>query len=242
MTISKYMTEKLQKVLARAGVASRRVIETWIAAGRVTVNGKIATIGERVSSDAKICVDGKLIKFTSATEPTHVLLYHKPAGEICSRKDPEGRDSVFDHLPKLKIGRWIVVGRLDFNTSGLLLFTNDGELANRLMHPASEIEREYAVRVKGKIDDALLQRLQNGVMLEDGIARFNAIKDAGGEGANHWYHVVVKEGRNRLVRRLWESQNITVSRLMRIRFGNITLPRSLRAQQWMEIDAEQLIG
>jgi len=234
------MIEKLQKVLARAGFGSRRGIEKLIAEGRITVGGKVAKLGDRVDSDVQIKIDGKRINLPDDNLETRVIIYHKPVGEICSRNDPEGRPSVFDHLPKLHRSRWVAIGRLDFNTAGLLLFTNDGELANRYMHPSSEIEREYAVRVYGEVDDIILQQLLKGVRLEDGMARFQSIDDAGGEGRNHWYHVVVKEGKNRLVRRLWESQNVTVSRLIRVRFGNVTLPRSLPAGRWAEIDPKDI--
>lgn len=232
-------TEKLQKVLARAGVASRRELERWIADGRISIDGKQATLGDRVTSNEKIRIDGKQINLKVSLESkTKMLIYYKPEGEICSKDDPEGRTTVFDCLPNLQQGRWVMVGRLDINTSGLLLFTNDGELAHRLMHPSYEFEREYAVRVKGDVDKAMLSKLRNGVELEDGFAKFDTITDAGGEGLNHWYHVTLKEGRNREVRRLWESQNITVSRLTRIRFGDITLPRSTKRGRWEYIDKE----
>lgn len=235
------MSEKLQKVLARAGLGSRRTIETWIAAGRITINGNTAKLGDRVDTDAKICIDNRPVKL-SILEPIYprVILYNKPEGQICARHDPEGRPTVFEHLPFLQRGRWVMIGRLDFNTLGLLLFTTDGELANRLMHPSSEIEREYAVRVFGHVNDEMIQRLHKGVHLEDGMARFDDIVDAGGDGSNHWYHVVVKEGKNRLVRRLWESQGVTVSRLTRVRFGNIALPRSLRPGRWEELEPHLL--
>jgi len=223
------MSEKLQKILANAGLGSRRAIEEWIKAGRVKLNGKVAELGARASIADKIEVDDHLIRITPANEePPAVLLYHKPAGEVCTRSDPEGRPTVFDNLPRLRNKRWIIVGRLDLNTSGLLLFTTDGELANRLMHPSYAIEREYAVRVWGEVDQTILTNLQQGVMLEDGEAHFDKIVDAGGSGKNHWYHVTLKEGRNREVRRLWESQGVTVSRLIRVRYGNVILPRDLR--------------
>lgn len=224
------MSEKIQKVLARAGLGSRRTIETWITAGRIKVNGAIAKLGDRITAKAAVSIDGKPVKLATAKELPRVLLYHKPEGEICTRKDTEGRISVFDRLPKLHQGRWVSVGRLDITTSGLLLFTDNGELANRLMHPSSEVEREYAVRIFGEVTPAMLQRLLKGVMLEDGKSRFVSIHEvaAQGSGANRWYRVVLKEGKNRLVRRLWESQGVTVSRLMRLRYGDITLPRSLK--------------
>lgn len=223
------MSERLQKILANAGLGSRRAIEEWIKEGRIKLNGKIAELGAKATINDKIELDGRLIQFTRhLNEQPSVLIYHKPVGEICSRSDPEGRPTVFANLPRIKNKRWINIGRLDLNTSGLLLFTTDGELANRLMHPSYEIVREYAVRVWGEVDNTILTNLQQGVMLDDGLARFHTIKDAGGSGKNHWYHVTLLEGRNREVRRLWESQGVTVSRLIRIRFGNIILPRDLR--------------
>lgn len=236
------MTEKIQKVLANAGLGSRREIENWLREGRISVNGQPAKLGDRMTTDDKVRVDGREIQLIkSSAKKTRVLLYHKPEGEICSRSDPEKRPTVFDHLPMLRNGRWICVGRLDFNTSGVLLLTNDGELANRLMHPSSQIEREYAVRVQGLLTPAMLKILKKGVQLEDGVARFEEIKDAGGEGTNHWYHVLVKEGRNRLVRRLIESQpGLKVSRLIRIRFGSITLPRLLKRGKWAELKSNEI--
>ena len=234
-------TEKLQKVLARAGIGSRRKIEKWIASGSVSVNGKVARLGTRVCGDETIHVDGKAISTQAqAVAKVKILLYHKPEGEICSQVDPRERSTVFDRLPQLKQGRWIVVGRLDINTSGLLLFTNNGELAHRLMHPSYAIEREYAVRVKGNVDKAILQRLRKGVQLDDGMARFNTINAIGGTGVNHWYQVVLQEGRNREVRRLWGSQNLIVSRLVRTRFANISLPRDLRRGQFVYLDSEAI--
>lgn len=235
------MSEKIQKVLAAAGLGSRRQIEVWISEGRVNVDGQVAKLGDRITDQAKVLVDGRELKLIkSQSKKTRVLLYHKPEGEICSRNDPENRPTIFDRLPMLRNGRWISIGRLDFNTSGVLLLTNDGELANRLMHPSAEIEREYAVRVQGEVTADMLRRMKKGVPLEDGIAHFDQIVDAGGEGSNHWYHVIVKEGRNRLVRRLWESQHVRVSRLIRVRFGDITLPRSLRRGRWEELDLEAI--
>jgi 23S rRNA pseudouridine2605 synthase len=232
------MSEKLQKVLARCGLGSRRELERWIADGRVSIDGKIATLGERVTDKDKIRVDGKIIKVKPVAElKRRVLIYNKPVGEICSRKDPEGRDSVFDRLPSIAEGRWLSIGRLDINTSGLLLFTNDGELANRLMHPKFEIEREYAVRIHGEVSDDTLKQLKAGVKLEDGMASFDSIKAAGGEGANHWYHVTLKEGKNREVRRLWEAVECQVSRLIRVRYGDIVLPRMVQRGTWSEMPA-----
>lgn len=237
------MDEKLQKVLARAGFGSRREMEAWIEAGRVSVNGKKATLGDRVTPRDKIIVDGKKLAATDAQAvPQTVILYNKPVGEICSRKDPEGRPTVYDRLPFIRHARWVAVGRLDINTSGLLLFTTDGELANRLMHPSRQIEREYAVRVRGEVTEEMVQRMHEGVLLEDGLARFTDIQYFAGEGANHWYHVVIMEGRNREVRRLWESQGVTVSRLKRVRFGNIFIPSTVKAGEYCELAREDIRG
>ncbi|WP_108946271.1 23S rRNA pseudouridine(2605) synthase RluB [Shewanella halifaxensis] len=235
------MSEKLQKVLARAGHGSRREMEAWIAAGRVSVDGEIASLGDRVETDAKIRIDGRAVSIRSEEDVVcRVIAYHKPEGEICSRKDPEGRPTVFDRLPKTRDSRWVAVGRLDINTSGLLLFTSDGELANRLMHPSNEVEREYAVRTFGEVTDACIQRLRMGVTLEDGPAHFDKVKAAGGEGMNKWWHVSLAEGRNREVRRLWESQEVQVSRLIRIRYGMIELPKSLPRGGWVELPIEEV--
>jgi 23S rRNA pseudouridine2605 synthase len=229
--------EKLQKVLARIGLGSRRDIESWISQGRVKVNGALATLGQRVDLHDAIAVDGRLLKREEESESVRrVLIYNKPDGEICTRDDPEGRPTVFDRLPRPKDGRWINIGRLDINTTGLLMFTTDGELANRLMHPSYQMDREYAVRVRGEVDDEMLERLKAGVVLEDGPARFTDIKQApGGEGFNHWYHCVVMEGRNREVRRLWESQGVIVSRLKRVRFGPVFLTSELTMGRWREM-------
>lgn len=235
--------EKLQKVLARAGQGSRREIESMIEANRVSVNGKIAKLGDRVvvNVNLKIRIDGRLINLqTAQKEICRVLMYYKPEGELCTRHDPEGRATVFDRLPRLNGSRWIAVGRLDINTSGLLLFTTDGELANRLMHPSHEVEREYSVRVFGQVDDALISRLRKGVQLEDGPANFKTIKPMGGQGMNQWFDVTLMEGRNREVRRLWESQGIQVSRLIRIRYGNIKLMKTLPRGGWEEMDLAQV--
>jgi 23S rRNA pseudouridine2605 synthase len=231
--------EKLQKVLARTGLGSRREMESWIEAGRVSVNGKVARLGDRVDERARLAVDGKPLARTPA-DKTRCILYHKPVGEVCTRDDPQGRRTVFERLPKLKSGRWISIGRLDYNTSGLLLFTTDGELANALMHPSANIEREYMVRVMGEVDEAVLQRLIDGVMLDDGMARFTDIQDGGGDGANHWYYVVIMEGRNREVRRLWESQGLTVSRLKRVRYGEVFIPSRVRQGQWVELESREI--
>lgn len=233
------MSEKLQKVLARAGFGSRRQLEDIIAAGQVMVNGMVASLGQRVTPSDAISIQGQKVTNIDAEEiPCRVILYHKPEGEVCTRHDPEKRPTVFDNLPKLQRGRWIAVGRLDFNTAGLLLFTTHGDLANRLMHPSSQIEREYAVRVFGEVDTAILARLKTGVSLDDGIAKFNTITDGGGQGHNHWYHVTLAEGRNREVRRMWESQGVKVNRLIRVRFGNILLPRSLRKGAVRELPSQ----
>lgn len=234
------MSEKLHKLLANAGYGSRREMERWIEAGRLIINGKIAVTADRVSEGDKVKLDGRYIDFKFTTSKPRVLMYHKPEGEICTRHDPEGRANVFAKLPKLKTARWIAVGRLDINTSGLLLFTTDGMLANKLMHPSAEIEREYAVRVLGDVTDDMLDLMLSGVELEDGMAHFDNITDAGGTGANHWYHVVLREGRKREVRRLWESQDLRVSRLQRIRFGGLSLPRGLRAGKWIDLEGDEL--
>jgi 23S rRNA pseudouridine2605 synthase len=236
------MNEKLQKVLARVGLGSRRTIEEWIAQGRVTINGHRAKIGDRVGKNAYICVDGRPVSLLPSRIQTtlRVLIYNKPLGEVSSRKDDKGRPTVFDNLPKIAGGRWISIGRLDMNTSGLLLFTNDGNFANKLMHPSTQIEREYAVRVYGEVNRKVLIQLRKGVELEDGVAHFDSITYSGGEGVNHWYHVVLKEGRNRLVRRLWEALDMKVSRLIRIRYGSIALPRSLRTGRWLELEKSSI--
>jgi len=231
--------EKLQKVLARNGMGSRREMERWIEGGRVTIDGKPAKLGDRVDNRARIAVDGRPIDIAPA-EKTRCILYHKPTGEVCSRKDPQGRRTVYQRLPKLKSGRWISIGRLDYNTSGLLLFTTDGELANVLMHPSSNIEREYMVRVMGVVDKDMLQRMLDGVMLDDGVARFADIQDGGGDGINHWYYVVLMEGRNREVRRLWESQGLTVSRLKRVRYGDVFIPSKVKQGQWVELEPKEV--
>ncbi|BFM07576.1 23S rRNA pseudouridine(2605) synthase RluB [Halioxenophilus aromaticivorans] len=227
--------EKLQKVLARAGLGSRREMERAIAQGEVMVNGQVASLGDRVTADDKLTFRGKKVSDQPESERQRVLLYNKPEGEICSRSDPEGRRTVYDRLPKLNNGRWISVGRLDFNTSGLLLFTNDGELAHKLMHPSSVIDREYLVRIQGTVDEDMKKRLIEGVLLDDGVAKFTDIVDGAGEGKNRWFYCVVMEGRNREVRRLWESQGVKVSRLKRVRYGNIFIPSHVRVGQWVEL-------
>ena len=229
--------ERLQKVLARAGLGSRREIERWIDGGRVAVDGRVATPGERVAPGARIEVDGKPVA-AGGRRQTRVLLYHKPCAEICTRRDPAGRSTVFERLPPVKSGRWVAIGRLDYNSSGLLLFTTDGELAHALMHPSAAIEREYLVRVRGAVSAATLQTLRTGVMLEDGMARFSDIQEGGGSGSNRWYYVVIMEGRTREVRRLWESQGCVVSRLKRTRYGNVLIPARVRQGHWLELDAK----
>ncbi|BAP40883.1 23S rRNA pseudouridine(2605) synthase RluB [Pseudomonas sp. 21LCFQ02] len=234
--------EKLQKVLARIGVGSRRDVEAWIGQGRIKVNGVVASLGQRVDLHDAISVDGQLVKREESRENVRrVIMYNKPDGEICTRDDPEGRPTVFDRLPRPKEGRWVNIGRLDINTTGLLMFTTDGELANRLMHPSYEMDREYAVRVRGEVDDDMLLRLKNGVILEDGPARFTDVQKApGGEGFNHWYHCVVMEGRNREVRRLWESQGLVVSRLKRVRYGPVFLNSDLPMGRWREMSQQEV--
>ena len=233
--------ERLQKVLARAGIGSRREMEEWIAAGRISVNGVTAQLGQSVVPTDRIKIGGRLVnvRFTSTRTP-RVVLYHKPEGEIVSRDDPEGRPSVFAALPRIRSGRWIAVGRLDFNTSGLLLFTTSGELANKLMHPSSELVREYAVRVLGELTLEMQQRLLDGVELDDGPASFASIGEAGGEGANRWYRVTLFEGRNREVRRMFEAVGCMVSRLIRIRYGPFTLPPQLKRGRVRELDESEV--
>ncbi len=233
------MSEKIQKVLARVGLGSRRAMEQWIAEGRVSVNGSISSLGDRVEENDELRVDGRKIDFSAEEESVRrVILYYKPEGEVCTRTDPGGRPTVFEALPKLVEQRWVAIGRLDINSQGLLLFTTDGDLANRMMHPSSNIEREYAVRIHGAVSDEAIENLRNGVMLDDGEARFDEIFDQGGEGSNHWYHVVLREGRRREVRRMWETQGVQVSRLIRVRYGDIELPRSLKAGRWIELEKD----
>jgi 23S rRNA pseudouridine2605 synthase len=231
--------ERLQKYLAARGWGSRREIEQWIAEGRLRINDREASLGDRVVPGDRVSLGRRSL--TVRRDPTgerRILVYHKPEGELVSRGDPEGRPTVFDRLPPLKQGRWIAVGRLDLNTSGLLLLTTDGELANRLMHPSGALEREYAVRVLGEVPQQTLERLVNGVELEDGTARFEHILETGGPGANRWYHVVITEGRKREVRRLWEAVGVRVSRLIRVRFGPVTLPARLGRGRWRELDGD----
>lgn len=233
-------SEKLHKALARSGHGSRRELEEWIVAGRISVNGKPAHVGQRVSARDRIKVNGKLVSLRFAPRLPRVLLYHKPEGEIVTRDDPQGRPSVFDRLPQLRSGRWVAVGRLDFNTSGLLIFTTSGELANRLMHPRYAVEREYAVRLHGALSEAQKSELTSGVALDDGVARLDAVEEGGGEGANRWYRVILSEGRNREVRRLFEALGLTVSRLMRVRYGPIALPPRLKRGMCQELGEHEL--
>ncbi|MCU7904280.1 MAG: pseudouridine synthase [Candidatus Thiodiazotropha sp. (ex Epidulcina cf. delphinae)] len=237
--------ERLQKVLANAGMGSRRRIEGWIAEGRVEVNGEVAKLGQRVRPSDAIRVDGRQVAKRLLEAPEReVLVYNKPEGELVTRKDTEGRRTVFDRMPKLKHGRWIPVGRLDINSSGLLLLTTDGELANRLMHPSRQVEREYAVRVMGKVSEEQLKQLTHGVELEDGPARFEEIVESGGEGINRWYHVVIMEGRQREVRRMWEAVGARVSRLKRVRYGSVILDSVLKVGRWRylsEAEIEELL-
>lgn len=233
--------ERIQKVLARGGVGSRREIERWIDEGRLKINGDIVKLGDRLKVGDYLQLNDRVMHWEKfAIQPTRVLLYHKPTGEVVTRRDPQGRPVVFSQLPVLETARWISVGRLDINTSGLLLVTNNGELANKLMHPSTQVEREYAVRILGNVSDETLEKLKKGVELEDGVAKFDAIRFFGGEGANKWYHVIVSEGRNRLVRRLWEAQEVIVSRLMRVRYGPVVLPERLKTGAFYELTDKEL--
>ncbi|WP_367605814.1 23S rRNA pseudouridine(2605) synthase RluB [Legionella sp. W05-934-2] len=233
--------QRLQKVLSMAGLGSRREMEKWIEQGWIKVNGTVASVGDSVGPRDKISVKSKRINNPLArTIRTRVILYHKSVGEICSRQDPEHSKTVFDNLPKLRQGRWVQIGRLDINTSGLLLLTNDGELANYLMHPSRQFEREYAVRVNGEVTEQMINEMLKGVELEDGLAQFKTITYQGGEGKNQWYHVVLCEGRNREVRRIWQSQGVDVSRLIRIRYGDIQLPRNLSRGKMVELEQSRV--
>lgn len=237
--------ERLQKVLARAGVASRRQIEEWIAEHRILVNDQPANLGQKIGPGDRVKLNGRLVRLRFGTRSPRVLIYHKPEGEIVSHDDPEGRPTVFEHLPVLRHGRWLAIGRLDFNSSGLLLFTDDGDLANRMMHPRHGFDREYAVRLLGELSDEHIQALTSGIVLEDGPARFDSLRSEGGEGANHWVRVTLSEGRNREVRRMFEAVGLTVSRLMRVRYGPVELPPRLKRGMWMEMpeaDACHLAG
>ncbi len=235
--------ERLQKALAARGLGSRREIEGWIEAGRIRINGNPAKLGDRVSPGDRVRVDGKEIRIGFRPEAARqVLVYNKPEGELVTRHDPEGRRTVFDRLPKVGQARWVAVGRLDINTSGLLLLSTDGGLANRLMHPSTAVEREYSVRVLGEVSDSQLARLTQGIELEDGPARFEHIAEGGGNGANRWYRVVLREGRNREVRRLWEAAGVKVSRLIRVRYGNVELGPRLFTGHWRKLTPDELDG
>ncbi|GAA6133790.1 hypothetical protein NBRC116188_05790 [Oceaniserpentilla sp. 4NH20-0058] len=230
------MSEKLQKILAQVGIGSRREMERWIEQGRIQLNGEVAKLGERATDKDEIRVDNKVIDHAQKA-PRRVLAYNKPEGEVCTRNDPEGRPTVFDNLPTLKGERWIAVGRLDINTAGLLLFTTDGELANKLMHPSTQtVDREYAVRVAGEVTPEIIDTLKKGVMLDDGMAKFTDVQFFDGDGFNQWYHVCIMEGRNREVRRLWESQELKVSRLKRVRYGCVFLPKKVSVGRWVELN------
>lgn len=233
------VSQKLQKMLAQAGLGSRRDMERWIEEGRVMVNGKVAGIGTRVGPDDLIKVGRRIVRWPAPEKLPRVLLYHKPEGEIVSRDDPEGRASVFTALPRLRGAKWLAVGRLDYNTCGLLIFTTSGDIANRIMHPRFEVEREYAVRIMGQLTHEQIVRLKGGIKLADGVARFESITDEGGEGANRWYRIVLKEGRNRVVRRMFEALGMTVSRLMRVRFGMVALPARLKRGQCLELTPQE---
>ncbi len=234
--------QRLHKVLASCGFGSRRAMEEMILAGRITVNREPADVGQKVSPGDEVRINGELVKVRFAEPRARILMYHKPAGEIVTRDDPEGRPTVFEKLPNIGNGKWIAIGRLDFNTEGLLLFTNSGELANKMMHPRYEVEREYAVRVMGTLTPEHQQSLLSGIELDDGLAKVEKVADGGGEGANHWYHMVLKEGRNREVRRLIEALGLTVSRLIRTRYGTIAMPSRLKRGQTLELTTEEVTG
>ncbi|MFN0317928.1 MAG: 23S rRNA pseudouridine(2605) synthase RluB [Burkholderiales bacterium] len=231
--------EKIQKVLAQAGLGSRREMEEFIREGKVRVNGKVAILGMRVNAGDLIKVGRRQVTVRPMGKLPRVIIYHKPEGEIVSRDDPQGRPSVFEKLPELRRGKWLAIGRLDYNTCGLLIFTTSGELANRLMHPRYEVEREYAVRILGELNTEHMRVLTHGVRLDDGVARFDSIAEQGGTGANKWYRVILREGRNRVVRRMFEAIGMTVSRLMRVRFGEIILPPRLKRGAHFELEDEQ---
>ena len=235
-------SERIQKYLSRLGYASRRSIEDWMTQGRIKVDGKTATPGDRITPQSRISIDGHLLKIRTSARQTaqrqRVILYNKPEGEICTKSDPKGRPTVFQNLPSLTHGRWISVGRLDMNTSGLLLFTNDGEQANLLMHPSTALEREYLCRVFGEVSDEMINSLQTGLKLDGGVVNFHRVKRINGHGRNTWFSVVIMEGKYREVRRLWEKIGCRVSRLNRIRYGKIGLPRGLKRGGWLELESD----
>jgi 23S rRNA pseudouridine2605 synthase len=233
-------SQKLHKILAQAGVGSRRLMEEWIREGKVTVNGAVVGIGTRVVPSDVIRIGRRTIRWPGTHRVPRVLVYHKPEGEIVSHDDPEGRASVFAKLPQLRGAKWLAVGRLDFNTSGLLIFTTSGELANRMMHPSFAVEREYAVRIVGQLNPSQVARLTGGIELSDGVARCESVLDEGGEGTNHWYRIVLREGRNRVVRRIFEALGLTVSRLIRVRFGVVALPPRLKRGQVSALPAAEV--
>jgi len=234
------VTHKLHKLLAQAGLGSRREMEELIATGQVTINSKAAEVGSRAGPEDVVRIGKRTIHLKFGERLPRVILYHKPEGEIVSRDDPQGRPSVFDKLPQLQSSKWVAIGRLDFNTSGLLIFTTDGELANRLMHPRFEVEREYAVRIMGRLTPEQMTQLTSGIELEDGLAKFELLSDQGGEGSNHWYRVILKEGKNREVRRMFAAAGQMVSRLTRVRFGPINLPPRLKRGKSMELDETEV--
>ncbi len=235
------MSERIQKFLANQGIASRREIERWINAGEILVDGELCTIGQAIDGTEKIEIRGELIEL-KANVHSRVIIYHKPCGEIVSRSDPNHHPTVFHSLPNLKTGRWVSVGRLDINTSGLLLLTTNGKLANDLMHPRNQVEREYQVRVQGKITNEIMSNIQNGVQLEDGLAKLKILEVKEGEGSNTWCRVVLQEGRYREVRRIWESQDLRVSRLIRTRYGSIELPPDMRLRKYLDLTPSQFKG
>lgn len=235
-------TQRLHKLLALAGLGSRRDMEELIASGRVTVNGQPAVVGQGVTQHDIVRLDSRPLRLPFEAELPQVLIYHKPEGEIVSQDDPEGRATVFDKLPKVKHGKWIAIGRLDMNTSGLLIFTTSGDLANRFMHPRYEVEREYAVRIFGELTEGQMTQLKEGIELEDGPANFDSIIAQGGEGSNHWYQVILREGRNREVRRLFEAFQLQVSRLMRVRFGPVNLPPRVKRGQMLKLEQKEVVG